>query len=326
MKQMFMRGILAAVLGAALILAPALAEARAGGGKSSGSRGSQTFQSTPAKPIERSVTQPGAVPGATPGQGINTAPRPGTAQPGMAGAAGMAPARSGMFGSPFMTGLMGGFLGAGLAGMIFGGSAHAAGAEGSAAGGMIGMLLQFAMIGGLAYLGFALFRRFTGAGRPAEAAAGAQGNARAMPFGMGGGDVAQVEAGPEVTDEDRRAFGETLVQIQKAWSEGDLATLKRLATPEMVSYFAEDRTDAESRGERNVVERIELLKGDVVDNWVEGNRQYATAVMTWSAIDYVERDGQVISGDRHTPVEATEAWTFLRTQGGQWLLSAIQQI
>lgn len=322
---MFMRGILAAVLGAALILAPALAEARAGGGKSSGSRGSQTFQSTPAKPIERSVTQPGAVPGAPPGGGaINNAPRP-AGQPGMAGA-GMAPARGGMFGSPFVTGLMGGFLGAGLAGMIFGNSAHAMGAEGSGAGGMIGMLLQFAMIGGLAYLGFALFRRFTGANRPAEAAAGADGNARAMPFGAGGGDAPAVEAGPEVTDEDRREFGETLVKIQKAWSEGDLAALKRLATPEMVSYFAEDRTDAESRGERNVVDRLELLKGDVVDNWVEGNRQYATAVMTWSAIDYVERDGQVVSGDRHAPVEATEAWTFVRIQGGQWLLSAIQQI
>src|SRR5688572_22205251 len=115
--KMFMRGILAAVLGAALILAPALAEARGGGGKS--------------------------------------------------------------IGSPFMTGLMGGFLGAGLAGMIFGNSAHAMGAEGSGAGGMIGMLLQFAMIGGLAYLGFALFRRFTGANRPAEAAAGANGSARA---------------------------------------------------------------------------------------------------------------------------------------------------
>ncbi|MBL8705665.1 MAG: TIM44-like domain-containing protein [Rhodospirillales bacterium] len=321
-----MRGILAAVLGAALILAPALAEARAGGGKSSGSRGSQTFQSTPAKPIERSITQPGS-PGAQPGGGmINTAPRP-TGQPGMAQPGMAAASRGGMFGSPFMTGLMGGFLGAGLAGMIFGNSAHAMGAEGSGAGGMIGMLLQFAMIGGLAYLGFALFRRFTGAGRPAEAAAGANGNARSMPFGgMGGGDVATVEAGPEITEDDRRAFGESLMQIQKAWSEGDLAALKRLATPEMVSYFAEDRTDAESRGERNVVDRLELLKGDVVDNWVEGNRQYATAVMTWSAIDYVERDGQVISGDRHTPVEATEAWTFLRTQGGQWLLSAIQQI
>ena len=244
---MFMRGILAAVLGAALILAPALAEARAGGGKSSGSRGSQTFQSTPAKPIERSVTQPGAVPGAQPGGGaINNAPRPG--QPGMAQPGMAAASRGGMFGSPFMTGLMGGFLGAGLAGMIFGNSAHAMGAEGSGAGGMIGMLLQFAMIGGLAYLGFALFRRFTGANRPAEAAAGADGNARAMPFGAGGGDAPAVEAGPEVTDEDRREFGETLVKIQKAWSEGDLAALKRLATPEMVSYFAEDRTDAESRG------------------------------------------------------------------------------
>lgn len=314
------RGILAAVLGLALILAPALADARAGGGKSSGSRGSQTYQATPAQPIQRSITpQPGPGTGqpgvGTPGYGTQR-PGYGTPAPAMGG---------GLFGgSPFMTGLLGGFLGAGLAGMIFGNSAHAMGAEGSGAGSLLGMLLQFAMIGGLAYLGFMLFRRMTGANRPAEATAGMA--PRSMPYAATGGDAPALERGPEVTDEDRHAFGETLVQIQKAWSDGDIAGLKRLATPEMVSYFAEDRADAESRGERNVVDRVELVKGDVVDHWVEGDRQYATAVMTWSAIDYVERNGQVVSGDPRSPVEATEAWTFVRVQGGKWLLSAIQQV
>ena len=33
--------------------------------------------------------------------------------------------------------------------------------------------------------------------------------------------------------------------------------------------------------------------------------------------------GQVLSGG---PDEATEAWTFTRTRGGPWLLSAIQQV
>jgi predicted lipid-binding transport protein (Tim44 family) len=233
-----------------------------------------------------------------------------------------------MFGSPFMTGLMGGFLGAGIAGMIFGSSAHAAGVEGSAGGGMLGMILQFAMIGGIAYLGYVLFRRMRGqqatAGAPnapfqREAAGGSFG-------GIGGGAAPAIEAGPEVTDADRQGFGAILTDIQKSWSQGDLAALKRLATPEMVSYFAEDTADATSRGERNVVEGIELKKGDVVDNWVEGDRQYATAVMTWSAIDYVERDGQVVTGSRDIPVEATEAWTFVRSRDGRWLLSAIQQV
>jgi hypothetical protein len=32
------------------------------------------------------------------------------------------------------------------------------------------------------------------------------------------------------------------------------------------------------------------------------------------------------SGDPRRPVEAEEMWTFARRRGGQWLLSAIQQI
>jgi len=312
-----LRGILAASLGLALLLAPAVADARAGGGTSSGSRGGQTYQSTPAKPIERSMTQPPAQ-GGQPGS-AGLAGRPGMATP--------APATGGMFGSPFVTGLMGGFLGAGIAGMIFGSSAHAAGMEGSGGGGLLGMILQFAMIGGIAYLGYVLFRRMRGQSATAGATnAPFQREAADGSFGGIGGGVAAIEAGPEVTDADRQGFGAILTDIQKTWSQGDLAALKRLATPEMVSYFAEDMADATSRGERNLVDRIELKKGDVVENWVEGDRQYATAVMTWSAIDYVERDGKVVTGSRDIPVEATEAWTFVRTRDGRWLLSAIQQV
>lgn len=317
------RGILAVFLGLALLLAPAVADAAAGGGKSSGSRGSQTYAPTPAKPIERSMTRPPAQ-GAQPGSGALATQRPGMATP--------APAMGGMFGSPFMTGLLGGFLGAGLAGMIFGSSAHAAGMEASAGAGLLGMILQFALIGGIAYLGYTLFRRMTGNGQPRPAAAGAASGpfAREAADGRFGGFGAAappaIEAGPEVTDADRQAFGAILADIQRSWSQGDLAALKGLATPEMVSYFAEDLTDANSRGERNVVERVELKKGDVVENWVEDDRQYATAVMTWSAIDYVERNGQVASGSRDMPVEATEAWTFVRSRDGRWLLSAIQQV
>lgn len=301
------RALLAILFFAALLLAPALAEARAGGGSSTGSRGGQTFQSTPAKPIERSITQP-------PSQQAGV-PAPGPLAGGALG--------GGMMGrSPFMNGLLGGFLGAGLFGMLFGHSSWAA--EGAGAAGMLGLFLQFALIAGLAWLALALFRR-----RMAPAGAGATGDAAQL--GYGGGVLPQVQQTPEpraaeVADRDREAFGVLLTGIQRAWSEGDLKQLARLATPEMVSYFAEDLADAASRGVRNVVKDAALLKGDVVDSWIEGDRHYATAVMTWRAIDYVERDGAVIGGDAKEPVEATEAWTFMRVQGGNWLLSAIQQV
>ncbi len=293
------RALFAALVCGGLILAPALADARAGGGKSMGSRGGNTFQPTPAKPIERSVTQ-----------NKPTQSGPAAVSPG-------SPAGR----SPFMSGLMGGLLGAGLVGLIFGSNAWAA--EGAGAAGMLGMMLQFALIAAAAWIGLMLFRRLLG-GTPAAATAGA-GHASftpALPLPSSGSDTPDIG----IADADRQFFGAVLADIQQAWSGGDLDKLRRLVTPEMVSYFAEDLADAASSGVRNVVKNIELLKGDVVDHWVEGDRQYATAVMTWRAIDYVERDGARIGGDDKNPAETTEAWTFMRSGGGKWLLSAIQQV
>jgi len=294
-------GLMAALAFAVLMLAPDLAEARAGGGKSSGSRGYNTYQQTPAKPIDRSVTQrQSPAPAALPGQ----------------------PAAGGFLQrSPFMTGLMGGLLGAGLFGMLFHNPAWAA--EGSNAGSTVGLLLQFALIGLALWFVVGLVRRSFGY---APAAAGAGGGPAAVSPPGAAATRDAPEPGPEITAEDRQEFGKLLAAIQQAWSEGDLARLRPLATPEMVSYFAEDLADLASRGERNVVRDVTLVKGDVVDHWIEGDRQYATAVMTWRAIDYLERGGAAVDGDDKAPSEATEAWTFLRASGGKWLLSAIQQV
>jgi predicted lipid-binding transport protein (Tim44 family) len=294
-------GLIAALVFGVLMLAPDMAEARAGGGKSQGSRGYNTYQQTPAKPIDRSVTQ-------------RQAPAP-AALSGQSSGGGF------LQRSPFMTGILGGLLGAGLFGMLFHNPAWAA--EGSNAGSTIGLLLQFALIGLALWFAVGLVRRSLGYA-PAAAGAGAGPGVVSLPGAAAARDAP--EAGPAITAEDQREFGDLLVAIQRAWSEGDLAKLRPLATPEMVSYFAEDLVGLASRGERNVVRDVALVKGDVVDHWAEGDRQYATAVMTWRAVDYIERGGAVVEGDDTAPSEATEAWTFLRASGGKWLLSAIQQV
>jgi hypothetical protein len=101
-----------AAIAAAIIIAPSLAEARAGAGSSSGSRGTHTDQAPPptqtapkAKPVERSTTpqQPAQKPST--GAPTQAAPQPGGF----------------MARNPFLSGLMGGMLGAGLIGMLFGG-------------------------------------------------------------------------------------------------------------------------------------------------------------------------------------------------------------
>src|SRR5580704_9422755 len=127
------RGIvraIAVVLSLALpvMLAAPSADARVGGGFSSGSRGARTFSAPPststapgtAQPFNRSITQPGS--------------------PGLGTAAG-----GGFFSRPggMLRGLAAGFLGAGLLGMLFGGGMF------SGIGGLssiFGLILQIGLI------------------------------------------------------------------------------------------------------------------------------------------------------------------------------------
>jgi predicted lipid-binding transport protein (Tim44 family) len=299
-----------------LALAPSLAEAAAGNSRSMGSRGSQTYRSAPGtQPLERSIT-----------------PRPAPSQPQyVPRPAPVTPMGGGFFSQhPFMTGLMGGFIGAGLAGMLFGHSAYAG--DASPMGSMLGLLLQLALIGGLVYLGYRLFRRRLD---PSASGVGQATYYAAEPIGAGmAAGAGRAVAGPPVTvtDADYAAFGDLLLGIQGAWSRGDLAELKRYATPEMLSYFSEELSRNASQGLENRVENVKLLKGDLLEAWQEDGFEYATAQMRWNAFDYMVRNDRsardadyVASGTPAQAVDHTEVWTFARSRGGHWLLSAIQQ-
>jgi predicted lipid-binding transport protein (Tim44 family) len=103
-----------------------------------------------------------------------------------------------------------------------------------------------------------------------------------------------------------------------------LGKLRQLATPEMVSYFAEDLAETAGRGEVNQVSDVKLLQGDLAEAGREGEAEYATVAMRFALNDRtIERaSGRVVET---SPAEVTELWTFRRTRGGTWLLSAIQQ-
>ncbi len=114
--------------------------------------------------------------------------------------------------------------------------------------------------------------------------------------------------------------------IQAAWSAHDLSGLQAMTTPEMVSYFGEQLAEQVSRGVRNSVTDVRLVSGDLSQGWTEQGRDYATVAMRFSMID-VTRDasGRVVDGSAAEHVTATELWTFVRSRGGHWILSAIQQ-
>ena len=113
-------------------------------------------------------------------------------------------------------------------------------------------------------------------------------------------------------------------EVQANYSREDLAALRAIATPEVVSYFAEDLAANVSKGVVNRVSDVKLLQGDLAESWREGETEYATVAMRYSLLDEMldRASGRVVSGG---PDEATEIWTFMRQRGGRWLLSAIQQ-
>ncbi|MBB5047510.1 putative lipid-binding transport protein (Tim44 family) [Rhodopseudomonas rhenobacensis] len=307
----------------AMLVVASSADARVGGGSSSGSRGSRTFSAPPststapsaAQPFNRTMTQPGS--------------------PGMAAPAAGAAAKGGFFNRPGMGmlgGLAAGFLGAGLLGMLFGGGLF------SGLGGIssiIGLILQIGLIIIVVRLAMSWWQR-RNAAAPASASAsayaapgagpdvgpGAQQNYRTgSGFGLGG-STAPLEIGPA----DYEAFEKLLGEVQTTWSNGDIGHLHTLATPEMVSYFSGDLEANKARGVENKVSDVKLLQGDLAEAWREGETDYASVAMRFSLVDKTldRATGKIVEGSEQ-PTEATEVWTFARRRGSEWELSAIQQ-
>jgi predicted lipid-binding transport protein (Tim44 family) len=312
----------------ALALAPALSEARPGGGASSGSRGSRTYTAPPS-----TQTAPGTV---RQFDRTETAPaRPG--QPGTFGApAQPRPAAGGGFlgRNPLMAGIMGGLLGAGLFGLLTG-----AGLFGGLSGlaGLFGLLLQVALIAGIVWLVLRLVRgrRPAMAGGPNGYARDTGGNTGASPLRPVGGAVAGAAAASgapaaarpvQISEADFQAFERSLVAVNAAWSRQDVDALANLSTPEMTRYFANDLADLRARGWTNVTRDVRLEAGDLSEAWHENGQDYATVAMRFSLIDVTtDAAGRVVEGDPTTRQTATEMWTFVRSPGAEWHLSAIQQ-
>lgn len=299
------------------------ADARVGGDKSWGSRGSRTFDSAPptttapkaVAPIERSMTQSGAP---TAAQGIG---RPADAA---------APSRFGGFGGM----LIGGLLGAGLFGLLSGSSLFG-GLAGFAS--FLGLLIQIALISGVVWLAISYLRRRN---QPALARLPANGPSSTSPraflnrFWQTLAPIgAAAGSGPSpltIRPEDYDAFEKLLREIQAAYGREDADALGAMTTPEMFSYFSQDLAENAKKGVRNEVSSAKLLQGDLSEAWHEAGSDYATVAMRYSLVDAVmERStDRLISGDRANPQEVTEVWTFRRDdrdpeQG--WQLSAIQQ-
>ena len=319
----------AAIAMAVSLTAVDFAEARRGGGF--GSRGSRTFNTpaitrtapNPAAPVDRTMTPRTQQNAATP-----NAARPQNQNRGLFG--GLA---GGLLGGLFLGGLFGMLMGSG-----FGGAA-----------GFLGMLLQIALIAGLAMLAMRFFarRQQPAASGPAGAA---QRNAYEAPQqqrgpsfqiptrgSLGGGAAAAGAAlaprqASDATDEigvtgrDFDQFEKLLHEVQAAYAAEDYAALRAITTPEAMSYLAEELGENATNGLKNEVRDVTLLQGDLSEAWRENGQEYATVAMRYSSIDYMRdrSSGAVAQGDPDNATETVEVWTFVRKPARDWQLSAIQ--
>ncbi len=329
--------LLAVMIVGVLVATPTLSFAKARGGSgggisngsrggsasgSVGSRGSRTYQENGAKPIEQSTTaKPAAAPPSMASNSQGARPTP-AAQPSF------------FQRNPLLTGLAAGFAGSWLGHMIFGATDSSAKTtdveDGAAASHSNGLLLLLMLAGGIALYLYMKRRR-----TPAPVFSGMT---RSTAF-----SGAVLEPGSEtllrpatsevtVTTADKAEFQQRLTDIQTAWTAQDVAALRSYLTPEMLSYFSAALAEDASRAVHNYVESVELLQAEVLEAWAEEGTDYATVSLRWSARDYTVSTsipkgtpGYLVDGNEQTLSETREVWTFMRAQGGRWLLSAIQQ-
>jgi len=300
-RRLFKAVAIVLALALPVALTVSSADARIGGGFSSGSRGSRTFSAPP-----------------------STSTAPGTTQPFKNNSGINSPVGGGFFNRPgggLLRGLAAGFLGAGLFGLLFGGGLF------SGIGGfssILGLLLQIGLIVLLIRWAMSWWQRrqmsepaYAGSSPAAQSSTYRSG----LNFGWGSSS-----APLQIQSADYEAFERLLIELQGAWSNEDIARMSTMATPEMMSFFEGDLERNRARNAINKVSGTRLLQGDLAEAWQEGNTDYATVAMRFSMTDRtVDRGtGRLIEGSEQ-PIEATEVWTFARQQGGDWQVSAIQQ-
>ncbi len=303
-----------AFVGLSQVVVESYVEARAGGGRAGGFRGSRSFRppARPAQPANPSEARREAMP--TPQQ-----PGPFAAQTG-----------------GFMRGLgmamLGGFLGS----MLFSGIANAGiGGFGGSGFGMIEILL-------LAGLGYFILQKFR---RPAAASNyGSMQHQNSQPYSQPSAPAQEIPAPPLNNDIDYRSLTmmdrsfdpnrflktaqDSFFKVQGAWNKQDTAALSALCGRELMQTWEEELSQARARNQQNRMENIALRESEISEVWTENGEDFITVRLHANLLDYTvdAKTGAVVSGSNSDPIEFEEYWTFTRPVGpNAWKLAAVQQ-
>lgn len=301
-----------ASIGLAQIIFESYADARAGGGRSGGFRGSRSY-SSPARPTQPSSPSRAATP-------------PQQASP-------MAP-QSGGFMRGLGTAVLGGFLGS----MLFSGLAHGFGGLGGLGGSGFGMI-EILLLGGLAYF---LYRKYRSSA--AATGYGSMQYQNSQPYTQynPSNPPAQETSSPNEIDYRSltlmdRSFNpdqflktaqDSFFKIQGAWNKQDTKALSALCGTELMKTWEEELTSLRARGQQNRMENIALRESEITEVWTENGEDYITTRLRANLLDYTvdAKSGAVVSGSNSDPIEFEEYWTFARPVGpNAWKLTAVQQ-
>lgn len=288
------------------------AQARAGGSRSMGSRGSRSY-SRPASPYTQpSQTRQQAAP----------APSPFQQQQG----------------GGFLRSMAGGIMGGMLGGMLFRSLGMAGGGMGG--GGGIG-LFEIILLAGIGFLIYRYIKKKReGSLSYASGQAGYQ-SGTVTPISnfqqisepisdnveTGLSHIRQMDA-----SFDEQRFNDTVMdiffKIQGSWMNRDLSPVSGLLADEMRRVFQDDLDRLLRDKQVNRLENIAVRNVEVVEVWQEAGQDFITASIYANLLDYTTDDttGAVVSGSKTEPVKFEEYWTFTRPVGNNpWRLSAINQ-
>lgn len=308
--------VIVAALFILMYLLPLDAEARFGGGRSFGSRGSRSsfgssnsYSSTPSKSYS---SQPTRNPGS-----------PAT-QP-----------QSGGFLRNMVGGLAGGFLGA----MLF--SSLGFGATG--AGGLGGINMMHILLIGLVLFGIYWFikkRR-----QEKQALAGTQyyqgetaGTAYQPAYdegaAMAGKDVSSGLRDISLVDSSfsaekfRDQAMDFFFKVQACWANRDMAGIRSMLTDEVYQTIQGEADQLRQEKKINRLDNIAVRSVDIVEAWQERGEDFLTVKFLANLLDYTvdEATGSVVAGSKNEPIRFEEYWTFSRPVGNNpWRLSAVEQ-
>ncbi len=297
--------------------------ARAGGGKSSGSRGyssGRSYQRSPSPspapaPQQREFQQPRQQP----------QPPPTSA------------------GRSFLSGIAGGLLGGLLGGMLFRSLGFAGGSDWGGGFGF-GDILILLIVLGIIYF---MVKRFRSRETMQMSAAGAG----SLPYSYPQPSSAPTYVPPPPEDliEEPKVEGlrhikamdphfnessfkdlaeEIFFKIQGAWTRRNMGGVSHLLSPEMLNIFQQDVNQLLSEKKINRLENIAVREVEIVEAGQDRGEEFITVKFYANLLDYIvnEVNGQIVSGSSTDPVKFIEYWTFSRNLGEKnWFLTGITQ-